>query len=926
MFGLITHNQKVESNMNTRYQPAEIESKWSKIWNTGGYTNQTSPGKKTYCIMLPPPNVTGSLHMGHAFQQTLMDILIRYQRMSGKNTLWQGGCDHAGIATQMMVERELSKQGKTRQELGREKFLDAIWDWKEQSGNTITRQMRRLGGSLDWQNERFTMDEGMSQATMHAFCRLYHDGLIYQGDRLVNWDPVLQTALSDLEVENITLQGHLWHIRYPLVNSDEYLVVATTRPETLLADTGVAVHPEDDRYKHLIGHQVKLPLCHREIPIIADDAVDKTFGTGCLKITPAHDFNDYEIGNRHQLGLINILNKDATLNENAPQKYQALSREQAREIVVADLHALGLIEKIEPHEHIVPHGDRSGAILEPRLTKQWYLKMDLLAKAGIEAIQQGDCRFVPENWTKTYLLWLENIQDWCLSRQLWWGHQIPAWYDESLAVYVGESEEIVRTQYKLANNVKLTRDSDVLDTWFSSALWPLATLGWPEKTARFDTFFPTQTLVTGFDIIFFWVARMIMMSLYFTAQVPFKEVYIHGLVRDAQGKKMSKTKGNVIDPIDIIDGISLEALLEKRLAYVIHPKFENRIKQITQKEFPKGIQPYGTDALRLTFAALATHGRDINFDFSRTEGYRNFCNKLWNAARYILMRTKNHSPEPLDATKLTLADKWILTELTQTLDSAHKAIEIYRFDWHAQSLYEFTWNSFCDWYLEASKSQLEDEQTTQTQAVLLCVLSAILRMLHPIIPFITEEIWQSIMPDSGSIIHSPLPQMSELLTDKQAHADFEKIKSTVTAIRCLRSEIGISPATLVSLYLNPYNEQSENLLITEKKLIMLLAKVNSIESSHQAKNLTATATTQSELAEMYIPLEGLINKKQELDRLSKQIAQLKKDHEKTKSILANERYLQQAPPEIIAKENGKLKTLSTTLDRLSEHYQVIEKL
>lgn len=918
--------------MNTRYQPAEIESKWSKIWESKDYQNQDNANKDSYCVMLPPPNVTGSLHMGHAFQQTLMDILIRYQRMSGKQTLWQGGYDHAGIATQMMVERELGKQGKTRQEIGRDAFLEAVWEWKEKSGNTITNQMRRLGDSVDWDNTRYTMDEGMTRSTRHAFVKLYEDGLIYQGNRLVNWDPVLKTALSDLEVESIPVQGSMWYIRYPLADGSDSVVVATTRPETLLGDTGVAVHPEDARYQAMIGKTLCLPLCDREITVVADDAVDKDFGTGCVKLTPAHDFNDYEIGQRHDLELINILTEDACINENAPEKYRGLSREAARKQVVAELEEAGFLEKIEKHEHPVPHGDRSGAVLEPRLTRQWYLKMDGLAKKGIEAVQVGKMRFVPENWTKIYYQWLDNIQDWCLSRQLWWGHRIPAWYNNDGQVYVGESEAAVREANNLSNDAVLTQDEDVLDTWFSSSLWPFATLGWPDKTPRFETFFPTQTLVTGFDIIFFWVARMVMMSLHFTGEVPFKEVYIHGLIRDNQGKKMSKTKGNVIDPIDIIDGIDLDSLLKKRLAHVINPKFENRIKQLTQKEFPKGIQPYGTDALRFTFAALATHGRDINFDFSRTEGYRNFCNKLWNAARYILMNTEDLGPaiKPQGVENSTLADQWILAKLNETVKTAHEAVAAYRFDWFAQSLYEFTWNDFCDWYLEASKSQLNGEQRQQTQAVLLFVLSAILRMLHPIIPFITEEIWQSITPklrvENNSIIGSILPTATEIPCDKQAQINFEKIQATVTAIRRLRSEIGVAPGKLIPVYLKAADTAAKDLLVHEEVLVTQLAKLESLEWTDRREKLAATATTESPLAEIYVPLAGLINKELELDRLTKQIAKLQKDYEKTKKKLSNEKYRSQAPAEIVAKEEEKLNQLSLTLDRLTEHHHTIENL
>jgi valyl-tRNA synthetase len=926
--------------MNARYQPAEIESKWSQVWESVDY-KQLPNNAESYCIMLPPPNVTGSLHMGHAFQQTLMDILIRYHRMSGYQTLWQGGCDHAGIATQMMVERELAKEGKNRTDMGREAFLKAVWDWKERSGGTIFSQMRRLGASLDWSNLRFTMDEGLSDATSYAFIKLYRDGLIYQGNRLVNWDPVLKTALSDLEVENITLDSHLWYIRYPIVESSDYVVVATTRPETLLGDSGVAVNPADERYEHLIGKMLQLPLTGRKIQIIADTAVDPLFGTGCVKLTPAHDFTDYEIGRRHQLELINIFNENATLNELAPKIYQGLTREQAREKIINDLEEQGLIEKIEKHQHPVPHGDRSGAILEPRLTRQWYLKMDGLAERAIEAVKEGDLSFVPGNWTKTYLQWLENIQDWCLSRQLWWGHRIPAWYDKEGRVYVGESEEAVRKEHGLSTDCTLDQDKDVLDTWFSSALWPFATLGWPIKTAEFEQFFPTQTLVTGFDIIFFWVARMVMLSLHFTEQVPFKEVYIHGLIRDNQGQKMSKTKGNVIDPIDIIDGIELNALLKKRLAHVLNPKFENRIKQLTQKEFPKGIEPYGTDALRFTFAALATHGRDINFDFARTEGYRNFCNKLWNASRYILMNTADFTQsifkngrfiEGVNEGNRTLADRFILTELSKVTDIAHQSILNYRFDWYAQVLYEFTWNSFCDWYVEASKSQLDGKEREETQVILLYVMGAILRLLHPIIPFITEEIWQSIAPKLGlrtdSIIQTPLPRSDEIPSNEKAYKDFISIQETITTIRRLRSEIGISPAKQIPLYIKPSSGSAHDLLFHQESLLNALAKLEKLEliDDHNQEKLHATATTQSALAELYIPLEGLIDKGLELERLSKQIAKLRIEYEKATSKLGNEKYTSQAPADVVEKEKEKLVSLAATLNRLSEHYRVIDCL
>ncbi len=927
--------------MDKTFEPKSIEQQCYQQWEASGMFKASGHGEP-YCILLPPPNVTGSLHMGHGFQQTIMDALTRYHRMKGDNTLWQVGTDHAGIATQMVVERQLNAQEQTRHDLGREKFVEKIWDWKEQSGGTITQQMRRLGTSPDWDREVFTMDDNLSSAVTEVFVKLHEEGLIYRGKRLVNWDPMLHTAVSDLEVLNEEEQGHMWHMRYPLEDGSGELVVATTRPETMLGDTAVAVHPEDERYQDLVGKQIKLPITGRLIPIIADDYVDPEFGTGCVKITPAHDFNDYDMGKRHELPMINVLTADAKINDEAPEAYRGLDRFDARKQIVSDLDASGYLVKVEDHKLKVPRGDRTNAVIEPFLTDQWYVAVESLAKPAIDAVESGEIRFVPENWNKTYYQWMHNIQDWCISRQLWWGHRIPAWYDDQGNIYVGRDEEEVRSKHSLAETVGLRQDEDVLDTWFSSALWPFATLGWPEKTEELETFLPSSVLVTGFDIIFFWVARMIMMTKKFTGQIPFKDIYITGLIRDESGDKMSKSKGNVLDPIDLIDGIDIESLVAKRTSGMMQPKLAEKIAKRTRKQFPDGIQAYGTDALRFTFAAMASTSRDINFDMNRVEGYRNFCNKIWNASRFVLMNT-----EELDTGRdggdmeLSLADRWISAQFQKTLKEFEEALADYRFDIAAQTAYEFTWNQLCDWYLELTKPVLNSETSTEAQKrgtryTLINILESTLRLLHPFMPFITEEIWQKVAPLSAvtdpeegapySIMVQPFPQQDSSQQDAQVLSDIEWVKRFIVGIRNIRGEMDISPNKPLDALLRNVSDDDARRLEIARPFIDRLARLDSITVLGAKDTAPASATALVQDMEILIPMAGLIDKEAELARIGRAMEKTEKDVNRTEGKLANEKFVSNAPDAVIEKERGKLEEAQKQLAKLREQFETISAL
>ena len=921
--------------MDKVYQPHAIEDHWYQDWNRKGYFKPCTQAseKSAFCIMIPPPNVTGTLHMGHAFNNTIMDSLTRYHRMCDENTLWQPGTDHAGIATQMVVERQLNAAGSSRSELGREKFIEKVWDWKAESGNTISKQLERLGSSVDWSRERFTMDEGLSEAVREVFVRLFDEGLIYRGKRLVNWDPVLHTAVSDLEVISEEENGHLWHMRYPLANSDEHLVVATTRPETMLGDTAVAVHPEDERYQHLVGQHIQLPLCDRTIPIIADDYVDPEFGSGCVKITPAHDFNDYEMGKRHDLPMINILTVDAKINHEAPTAFQGLDRYDARKQVIAALEQQGLLEKIVDHKLMVPRGDRSNTVIEPFLTEQWYVKTQSLAEPAIKAVESGEIRFIPDNWKNTYYAWMRDIQDWCISRQLWWGHRIPAWYDEQDKVYVGRDEQEVRSKYKLDDSVVLRQDEDVLDTWFSSALWPFSTLGWPQKTPELQTFYPTSVLVTGFDIIFFWVARMIMMGMKFMDDIPFKDIYIHGLVRDSDGQKMSKSKGNVLDPIDLIDGISLNALIEKRTKSLMQPQMAAKIEASTRKQYPDGIPAFGTDALRFTFAALASTGRDVKFDLNRIEGYRNFCNKLWNASRFALMNCEDQTIAPnIDHANLSITDRWIISRQQELIDIVHHDFQNYRFDLAAKALYEFTWNEFCDWYLELIKPVMfsEDEQAKQqTRRVLLEVLETLLRLMHPIIPFITEEIWHSVAPKLGregdTIMLQSYPRSNNTWVDVDSAHSIDWLKEFIMGIRKIRSEMNIPPKQMLAVMCQQYSKDDCQQIELHRGALEKLAKLESITLLDKDEAREAALTLVGEMR-VLIPLEGLIDKEAEIERLNKDINKLEVNIEKTRNKLNNPSFKDKAPAAVVEKEQQRLDEQDQALRELQRQREKMKRL
>lgn len=921
--------------MDKTYNPQSIEQKWYENWENNGYFSPSETGEGAYCIMIPPPNVTGTLHMGHAFQDTIMDTLTRYHRMKGEKTLWQPGTDHAGIATQMVVERQQIADGKTRHDLGREKFIDKVWDWKEESGGHITRQLRRMGASLDWENERFTMDDGLSAAVQKVFTQLYDEDIIYRGKRLVNWDPVLHTAVSDLEVISEEENGHMWHMRYPLADGSGQLIVATTRPETMLGDTAVAVHPDDERYKNLIGKEIKLPITGRLIPIIADDYVEMDFGTGCVKITPAHDFNDYEMGKRHDLPIINILTIDACINDEAPEKYRGMDRYDARKQIVEDLESAGLLEGIKDHKLVVPRGDRSGSVIEPYLTDQWYVAVESLAKPAIDAVKNGDIKFVPENWDKTYYEWMNNIQDWCISRQIWWGHRIPAWYDNDGKVYVADSEAAVRKKYNLSADIELKQDEDVLDTWFSSALWPFSTLGWPENTERLKTFYPTSVLVTGFDIIFFWVARMVMMGIKFTGEVPFKEIYIHGLVRDGDGQKMSKSKGNVLDPIDIIDGIGLEDLVTKRTGGLMQPKMAAKIEKSTRKHFPDGIPPYGTDALRFTFAAMASQGRDIRMDMNRIEGYRNFCNKLWNATRYVLMNTEDKDTGiDNDDVVLSLADRWIISRLQVVEQKVTDNFDKYRFDHASHEIYSFIWEEYCDWYLELSKPVLNSDTTSDaekrgTRRTLVRVLETILRLAHPIIPYITEELWQRVAPLAGvndeTIMQQPYPEFDENKLDEKAINDLEWVKAFVMGVRRIRSEMDIAPSKALPVLLQDYAENDKTLFQENEAFVKTLAKIESVEwlTDEQAPE-SATALIGD--MKILIPLAGLIDKDAEIARLEKEIGKITANLEKSEAKMSNASFVDKAPEAVVAKERQRIEEMHTAVKQLNEQLIKIQAI
>ncbi|MEY1230593.1 valine--tRNA ligase [Proteus terrae] len=944
-----------EPSLDTTYNPAEIEQPLYQHWEKNGYFKANGDTtKESFCIVIPPPNVTGSLHMGHAFQQTIMDTMIRYQRMQGKNTLWQSGTDHAGIATQMVVERKIAaEEGKNRHDYGRDAFIDKIWEWKAESGGNISNQMRRLGNSVDWERERFTMDEGLSKAVKEAFVRLHKEDLIYRGKRLVNWDPKLHTAISDLEVENREVKGSMWHLRYPLADGaktaegKDYLIVATTRPETMLGDTGVAVNPEDPRYKDLIGKEIILPIVNRRIPILADEHADMEKGTGCVKITPAHDFNDYEVGRRHQLPMINIMDFDGNIRVSAevldtngvesdvysteiPEAYQGMERFAARKAIIAEFERLGLLEEIKPHDLTVPYGDRGGVVIEPLLTDQWYVRAAPLAKPAVEAVKNGDIQFVPKQYENMYFSWMNDIQDWCISRQLWWGHRIPAWYDNQGNVYVGRDEEEVRRENNITADVALRQDEDVLDTWFSSALWTFSTLGWPENTEALKTFHPTNVLVSGFDIIFFWIARMIMMTMHFIKdedgkpQIPFNTVYMTGLIRDEEGQKMSKSKGNVLDPLDMIDGISLENLLEKRTGNMMQPQMAEKIAKRTSKEFPEGIEAHGTDALRFTLAALASTGRDINWDMKRLSGYRNFCNKLWNASRFVLMNTEDQDCGYQGGEMtFSLADRWILAEFNNTVKAYREALDNYRFDIAAGILYEFTWNQFCDWYLELSKPAVHkgnDAQKRAARHTLIEVLEGLLRLAHPIIPFITETIWQRVKEVKGiegeTIMLQAFPEFDASLVDEQALNDLEWIKEVIVAVRNIRAEMNIAPGKPLEVILRGADDNAKRRVSDNIGFLKAMGRLADIHPLAEGEEAPLSVNKLVNGAELLIPMAGFIDKDAELARLDKELEKVEKDISTLDSKLSNDGFVSRAPEAVVAKERERLATCLNAKEKL----------
>jgi valyl-tRNA synthetase len=916
-----------------KYQPQDLEQSWYQRWEANDYFAPRGDGTP-FAIMIPPPNVTGTLHMGHAFQHSLVDAIVRYRRMKGDRTLWQMGTDHAGISTQILVTEQLAAQGIRPSDLGREKFLEKVWEWKAQSGGKISQQLRRLGASLNWKTERFTLDEGLSSAVLEVFVRLHQDGLIYRGKRLVNWDPVLKTSISDLEVESVEEQGHLWHLRYPLADKPgEFLVIATTRPETLLGDSAVAVHPDDERYKHLLGQHIALPLPDRTIPIIADQYVDLEFGTGCVKITPAHDFNDYDVGKRHDLPIINILNDDASLNDEVPEPYRGLDRYAARKRIIKDLETLDLIEKVEDHTMAVPRGEKTGVVIEPYMSDQWYVKIQPLADPAIEAVENGSIEFIPRNTENTYYAWMRNIQDWCVSRQQWWGHRIPAWYDPEGNVYVGRSEAEVRATHKLGDELILEQDEDVLDTWFSSALWTFSTLGWPEQTEDLKTFHSTDLMVTGHDIITFWVSRMIMMSLKFTEEVPFHKVYIHGLVTDAEGQKMSKSKGNGLDPLDIVDGISLDELIKKRTANLLQPKMAQRIEKATRKEFPDGIKAHGTDPLRFTFYSIASTARAVRFDMNRVEGYRNFCNKLWNAANFVFMNTDGESIDgPME---LSVVDHWILSAFQHTAAAVNMAMETYRFDLAAKAIYEFVWDELCDWYLELSKpillaTDISEEARRGARHTLLTVLEQTLRLAHPFIPFMTEEIWQqvptSIRGDGETIMLEAFPEADLSLINPEAEGDVRWIKAIVTGIRNIRGEMDISFAKPIPVLFSNGSDQDKARLDAYRPLLAFLIKPERLDWLEAGDEAPVSATQLVGEMQLLVPMSGLIDKAAEITRLDKEIDKKLTEISRAEGKIGNPSFVERAPADVVQKEKDKVLDLGSAIQQLQEQKQRIVNL